>query len=61
MGRKEVKMVKLEKFAEIKGYSDKSTKEVIEILENKGFVVVDDDKLDTGWKTFHVLKNVENK
>lgn len=52
-------MTKLEKFAEIKGYSDKSTKEVIETLENKGFVVVDDDKLDTGWKTFHVLKNVE--
>ena len=54
-------MTKLEKFAEIKGYSDKSTKEVIETLENKWFVVVDDDKLDTGWKIFHVLKNVENK
>ena len=54
-------MTKLEKFAEIKRYSDRSRKEIIETLENKGFVVVDDDKLDTGWKTFHVLKNVENK
>lgn len=54
-------MTKLEKIAEIKGYSDKSTKEVIEILENKGFMVVDDDKLDSGWKTFHILKNVENE
>lgn len=54
-------MTKLEKIAEIKGYLDKSTKEVIETLENKGFVIVDDDRSDTGWKTFHILKNIESR
>lgn len=36
-------------------------KEVVETLENKGFLVVDDDENDTVNKIWHVLKNVENQ
>ena len=58
--RKEVKMAKLKKIAEIKAYYGCEAKEVVETLENKGFLVVDDDENDTVNKIWHVLKNVEN-
>lgn len=51
-------MAKFKKIGEIRGYDDHNIKEVIEILENQGFTVVDDDKSDTGWKTYHILKEV---
>lgn len=38
----------------------KPMNEVVETLENKGFLVVDDDENDTVNKIWHVLKNVEN-
>ena len=59
--RKEVKMAKLKKIAEIKAYYECEAKEVVETIENKGFVVVDDDECDTTNKLWHVLKNVENQ
>ena len=59
--RKEVKMAKLKKIAEIKAYYGREAKEVVETLENKGFLVVDDDENDTTNKIWHVLKNVENQ
>ena len=59
--RKEVKMAKLKKIAEIKAYYGCEAKEVVETLENKGFLVVDDDENDTVNKIWHVLKNVENQ
>ena len=59
--RKEVKMAKFKKIAEIKAYYGCEAKEVVETLENKGFVVVDDDECDTTNKLWHVLKNVENQ
>lgn|GEM_PF-6838630 len=59
--RKEVKMAKLKKIAEIKAYYGREAKEVVETLENKGFLVVDDDENDTVNKIWHVLKNVENE
>ena len=59
--RKEVKMAKLKKIAEIKAYYGCEAKEVVETLENKGFLVVDDDENDTVNKIWHVLKNVENE
>lgn len=49
-------MTKLKKICEIRGYEDCNTKNVIETLENQGFTVVDDDKSNTGWKTYHILK-----
>lgn len=58
--RKEVKMAKLKKIAEIKAYYGCEAKDVVETLENKGFLVVDDDENDTVNKIWHVLKNVEN-
>ena len=54
-------MNKLRKIAEIRGSKDKFTREVLETLENKGFLVVDDDENDTTNKIWHVLKNVENE
>ena len=54
-------MAKLKKIAEIKAYYGCEAKEVVETLENKGFVVVDDDECDTTNKLWHVLKNVENE
>ena len=59
--RKDVKMAKLKKIAEIKAYYGCEAKEVVETLENKGFLVVDDDENDTVNKIWHVLKNVENQ
>lgn len=53
-------MAKLKKIAEIKAYYGCEAKEVVETLENKGFLVVDDDENDTVNKIWHVLKNVEN-
>ena len=50
-------MAKLKKIAEIKAYYGCEAKEV----ENKGFLVVDDDENDTVNKIWHVLKNVENQ
>lgn len=58
--RKETKMAKLKKIAEIKAYYGCEAKEVVKTLENKGFLVVDDDENDTVNKIWHVLKNVEN-
>ena len=55
-------MEKLKKIAEIKAYYGREAKEVVETLENKGFLVVDDDdENDTTNKIWHVLKNVENQ
>ena len=54
-------MAKLKKIAEIKAYYECEAKEVVETLENKGFLVVDDDENDTTNKIWHVLKNVENQ
>ena len=54
-------MAKLKKIAEIKAYYGCEAKEVVETLENKGFLVVDDDENDTVNKIWHVLKNVENQ
>ena len=54
--RKEVKMAKLKKIAEIKAYYGCEAKDVVETLENKGFLVVDDDENDTVNKIWHVLK-----
>ena len=54
-------MAKLKKIAEIKAYYGREAKEVVETLENKGFLVVDDDENDTVNKIWHVLKNVENE
>lgn len=45
------------KIVEIRAYPNNSTKQFIEMLENKGFIVVDDDESDSGWKTYHVLRN----
>ena len=59
--RKEVKMAKFKKIAEIKAYYGCEAKEVVETLENKGIVVVDDDENDTVNKIWHVLKNVKNQ
>ena len=53
---KGVKMAKLKKIGEICGYDDHNIKEVIKTLENQGFIVVDDDKSNAGWKTYHILK-----
>lgn len=53
-------MAKLKKIAEIKVYYGCEAKEVVKTLENKGFLVVDDDENDTVNKIWHVLKNVEN-
>lgn len=49
-------MNKLRKIAEIRGSKDKFTREVLETLENKGFLVVDDDEYENGYKTWHILK-----
>lgn len=49
-------MAKLKKIAEIKAYYGCEAKEVVETLENKGFLVVDDDENDTVNKIWHVLK-----
>lgn len=49
-------MGKLKKIGEICGYDDHNIKDVIETLEKQGFTVVDDDKSNSGWKTFHILK-----
>lgn len=49
-------MAKLKKIAEIKAYYGCEAKEVVETLENKGFLVVDDDENDTVNKIWHILK-----
>ena len=54
-------MAKLKKIAEIKAYYGCEAKEVVETLENKGFVVVEDDECEATNKECHVLKNVENQ
>ena len=49
-------MNKLRKSAEIRGLKDKFIREVLETLENKGFLIVDDDEYENGYKTWHILK-----
>lgn len=54
-------MAKLKKIAEIKAYYGCEAKEVVETLENKGFLVVDDDENDTVNKIWHVLKKCRKR
>ena len=49
-------MTKFKKIGEIRGSERDGIKEVLETLEKQGFMVVDDDEHDTGWKTYHILK-----
>lgn len=56
--KKGVKMAKLKKIGEIRGFDRELSKGVLETLENQGFLVVDDDENDDGWKTYHILKEV---
>ena len=51
-------MTKFKKIGEIYGYDDHNIKDEIEHLEKQGIIVVDDDKSNAGWKTYHILKVV---
>lgn len=51
-------MDKLKKIGEINCYGTDNIKEVLEIIEKQGFVVVDNDERETGWKTYHILDKV---
>ena len=48
-------MEKLKKIAVISGYYDSEVIKVVESLEKQGFIVVDDDENEFGWKTWHVM------
>lgn len=49
-------MNKLRKIAEIRGANDKYAREMLKTLENKGFLIVDDDEYENEYKIWHVLK-----
>lgn len=49
-------MAKLKKIGEIGCYGKDDIKDVIETLEKQGFTVIDNDERETGWKTYHILK-----
>ena len=51
-------MTKFKKIGEIHGFKKDIDKEVLETLENQGLLIVDDDEHNTGWKTYHILKEV---
>lgn len=51
-------MEKLKKIGEISCYGKDGISEVLETIEKQGFVVVDDNERDTGWKTYHILKKL---
>lgn len=52
------KMEKLKKIGEISCYGKDGIREVLETIEKQGFVVVDDNERETGWKTYHILKKL---
>ena len=51
-------MTKFKKIGEIRCFGRDNIKEVLETLENQGFVLVDEDEGEFGWKTYHILKKV---
>ena len=58
----EVKMEKLRKIGEIKGFESKELKELLESIENKGFQVLWDDKRtgsEITWKIYKTIKTNE--
>lgn len=52
-------MAKFKKIGEIKGFKKNIDKEVLKTLENQGLLIIDDDEDDKGWKTYHILEEVE--
>jgi hypothetical protein len=52
-------MGKLKKMGEIRCYGEGVILEVVKILENNGFIVVDDDEGERNCKTYHILKDVQ--
>ena len=49
-------MAKLKKICKIQGYTEKGILEVLRILEEQGFIVVDDNPFELCWKTYRILK-----
>ena len=45
----------LVKIGEIHGYDLSAICDVIEELRDNGYIVVDDDEKQDGWKTWHIL------
>lgn len=51
-------MEKLKKIAVISGYCDSEAIKVVESLEKQGFIVVDDDENEIGYKTWYVMLKI---
>lgn len=53
-------MAEIKKIAEITGINPKDLKEVVEILENKGFLILDKGKPYNCGEDYEIFKMVKN-